>query len=85
MPVDTSDGNRNAVLYDCPTTEWTFDAAKDLVTKGTIVKKYFINDTGNLFFTVRITYINRKDTPILMERIKTGDKIDFPLRGLTIE
>jgi hypothetical protein len=85
MPVDTSDGSHNAVLYDCPTTEWNFDTAKDLLVKGTITKKYFINDTANVFFTVHITYMNRKDTPILMTEVKTGDEKDFSLSGLTIK
>lgn len=85
MPVDTVDGSRNAILYDCPTTELNFDEGKDLVLKGTIIKKYFINDTANVFFTVHVTYMNRKDTPILMEKVKTGDKKDFSLAGLSIE
>lgn len=85
MPVDTAENYHNAVLYDCPATEWTFDKGKDLIIKGTVTKKYFINDTANVFFTVHVTYMNRKDTPILMEKVKTGDKKDFSLNGLTIE
>lgn len=85
MPVDTADGSRNAVLYDCPDTEWTFDKGKDLILKGTITKKYFINDIANVFFTVRVTYMNRKDTPVLMEQVKIGHSKDFSLTGLTIE
>ena len=85
MPVDTSYGDRNAVLYDCPSTEWTFDAAKDLIIKGTVIKKYFLTDTANVFFTVRVTYMNRKDTPVLMKAVKTGDTNDFSLTGLTIK
>ena len=85
MPVDTTDNYRNAVLYDCPDTEWTFDKGKDLILKGTILNKYSINDTANVFFTVLVTYINRKDTPILMEKVRTGDKKDFSLAGLKIE
>lgn len=85
MPVDTADNYRNAVLYDCPTTEWTFDEGKDLIIKGTITKKYFINDTANVFFSVRVIYMNRKDTDILMTKTKLGDKKDFSLTGLKIE
>lgn len=85
MPVDTSDGSHNAVIYNCPTIEWTFDAAKDLLVKGTITNKYFLNDTANVFFTVHITSMNRNDTPILMTEVKTGDKKDFSLSGLTIK
>ncbi|WP_133054552.1 DUF6794 domain-containing protein [Niastella populi] len=85
MPVDTSEGNRNAVHYNCPTTEWAFNERKDLILKGTVTKKFFINDTANVFFTVRVTYLNRKDTPILMEQVQTGNERNFSLIGLTIE
>lgn len=85
MPVDTSGGNRNAVLYNCPTTEWAFNEGKDLIIKGTVTEKYFVNDTANVFFTVRVTYLNRKDTPILMEQVKTGNERNFSLKGLKIE
>ncbi len=85
MPVDTTEGNRNAVLYNCPTTEWVFNEGKDLVLKGTVTKKFFINDTANVFFTVRITYLNRKDTRILMEQVQMGKEKDFSLTGLKIE
>lgn len=85
MPVDTADGSRNAVLYDCPTTEWTFDEGKDLILKGIVTKKYFINDTANVFFTIRINFMNRKDTEILMTKVKVGDKKNFPLTGLKME
>lgn len=85
MPVDTSYGGRTAVLYDCPTAEWTFDKGKDLIIKGTVTRKYFINDTANVFFTIRIQYMNRKDTEILMTKVKTGEQKDFPLTALKIE
>jgi len=85
MPVNTSNGHRNAVFYICPKTEWSFDQKKDLVIKGTVTKKYFINDTANVFFTVRIDSMNRKDTEILMTEVKKGDQKDFSLKGLKIE
>jgi hypothetical protein len=85
MPVDTADNYRNAVLYDCPTTVWNFDEGKDLILKGTIIRKYFINDTANVFFNVRVTYLNREDTEILMTKTKVGDKKDLSLTGLKIE
>ncbi|RFM35031.1 hypothetical protein DXN04_06420 [Chitinophaga silvisoli] len=85
MPVDTSEGNRNAILYNCPTTEWVFNEKKDLILKGIVTKKYFINDTANAFFTVRVTYLNRKDTRILMEQVQIGNEKNFSLTGLKIE
>jgi hypothetical protein len=85
MPVDTTGGSRNAVFYNCPKTEWTFDKRKDLIIKGTVKKKYFINNASNVFFTVQIKYMNRKDTEILMTEVKTGDWKDFSLKGLHVE
>jgi hypothetical protein len=85
MRVDTAYGGRNAVIYNCPKTEWAFDKKKDLIIKGTITRKYFINDTANVFFTVCIKYMNHKDTEILMTKVTTGDQKDFSLTGLKIE
>jgi len=85
MPVDVSDSYRNAVLYDCPTIEWTFDAKKDLVIKGEIVNKFFINDTANVFFSVKIESLSNSKTQILMTPVKVGDKKDFSLDGLKVE
>jgi len=85
MPVDVSDNSRNAVLYDCPTIEWTFDPKKDLLIKGKIVNKYFINDTANVFFSVKIESLSNSKTEILMTPVKVGDKKDFSLNGLRVE
>lgn len=85
MPIDTTNGSRNAVIFICPKTEWTFDKGKDLIIKGFVAKKYFINDTANVFFTVCIKSMNRKDAEILMTKVKTGDQKDFSLKGLRIE
>jgi len=85
MPVDISDSYRNAVLYDCPTIEWTFDPKKDLLIKGKIIEKFFINDTSNVFFKVIIESLNNSNTEILMNPVKVGDKKDFSLYGLRVE
>ncbi|SRR5258705_3377443 len=85
MPVDVSDNYRNAVLYNCPTIEWTFDPKKDLLIKGKLVNKYFINDTANVFFTIKIESLSNSKTEILMTPVKVGDKKDFPLDGLRVE
>jgi hypothetical protein len=36
MPVDTADGQRNAVIYDCPNIDWTYNAKVDLQIDGVI-------------------------------------------------
>lgn len=85
MPVDTTEGRRNAFLYDCPTPDWTFDEGKDLVLRGKIVEKYFINDTANVFFTVRVQFLNQKDVQVLMRDVKAGDTTKFSLKHLRVE
>jgi hypothetical protein len=85
MHVDTSYGMRNAMVFQCPANTRAFDVNKDLILKGTLTKKYFINDTANMFFVLDINYMNRSDTKILMTTVKMGDKKDFSLTGLTIE
>ena len=47
--------------------------------------KHFINDTTNVFFTIQIVHMNRKNIKILMTDAKAGDEKDFSLAGLTIE
>src|SRR5215203_6621690 len=85
MPVYTlEDNSRNAFMYDCPKTEWTFNERKDLLLKGTITNKHFINDTANVLFTIHIMHMNHKDIKILMIETKAGDERDFSLAGLTI-
>jgi hypothetical protein len=85
MPVDFSDNFRNAVYYDCPTIDWTFDSKKDLLIKGEIVKKFFINDTSNIFFTVKVKSLSNNKTQILMTSVKVGEEKDFSLVGLKVE
>jgi hypothetical protein len=85
MPVAFEDNVRNAFMYDCPTTDWTFNENKDLLLRGIITNKHFINNKSNVFFTIRIIYMNRKDTTILMTEAKPGDERDFSLAGLTIQ
>jgi hypothetical protein len=85
MAVDTSDGARNAIIYECPNRDWTFNPKVDLMVAGIITKKYFIKDSLNVFFTVYIKKLNHPNTTILMENAKVGDSVNFHLSGLTIK
>ena len=49
------------------------------------MKKYFINSPANAFFTVKINFMNHKDTEIFMTKVNIGDTKDFSLGGLLIE
>jgi len=85
MPVDKTDGSRNAVINMCPNVSWKFDPKIDLLIKGIVVKKFNINSPSNVFFKVKINNVNRSDTDVLMEKVQIGDNMDFSLNGLTVE
>lgn len=85
MSVDTSDGQRNAVIVNSTKREWTFDPKKDLVIQGIITNKYFLNDSLNVFFSVKILSMNFENTTILMREVKPNDIFDFHLDKLRIE
>ena len=40
MDVDAKFGTRNAILHECPNTEWSFDYKNDLMIKGIVLDKY---------------------------------------------
>lgn len=84
MLVDTDGGERNATILQCPNIDWKYNPDKDLKVSGIITDKYFINDSSNVFFKVKITKMNIRNTMIIGESVKTGDIVDFSLKGLTI-
>jgi hypothetical protein len=85
MPVDTSSGNRNAVIYGCPTTDWSFDKTVDLKFSAIVKDKYNINSTTNVFFKLEVLKMNFPKTQILMKTVTEGSEIDLNLTGLKIE
>lgn len=85
MPVYHTEDSRNAVIQLCPDVSWKFDPKTDLLIEGMVVKKYNINSPSNVFFTVQIKSLNRKDTDVLMKQVKIGEEMSFSLNGLTIK
>jgi len=84
MPVDTADGQRNAIKYVC-NIDWIYNSKVDLQIDGVIKDKYFRNDSNNVFFKVLITKLNFPNTTVLMKPIKVNEIMDFSLVGLRIE
>ncbi|WP_439694951.1 DUF6794 domain-containing protein [Mucilaginibacter sp. AW1-7] len=85
MPVDTSYNNMNAVQYQCPNNEWTFNAQKDLFLKGKITEKYFINSPENVFVKVQIISMSQRGIKIFSEEANVGKILNFGLAGLRIK
>jgi len=84
MPVDTSDGQRNAFKYVC-NIDWVYNSKVDLQIDGVIKDKYFINDSNNVFFKVLIMKLNFPNTTVLMKSVKVNDMMDFSLLGSRIK
>ncbi|MGC3946454.1 MAG: hypothetical protein QM762_18350 [Chryseolinea sp.] len=84
FPVDDSSNNRNAVIYSCPTTQWTFDDNNDLRVEGIVTRKFHINSATNHFIDYEIIRMNYENTRILGQEVALGDTIDLHLGALTI-
>lgn len=85
MAVDTTQNQRNAIMYDCPSVSWSFDHRKDLKINGIVENKYFINSDSNVFFKVRIKSMNFTNTRILSDTVNVGEIKDFSLSHLRIQ
>lgn len=85
MDVDAKFGTRNAILHECPDTEWSFDYKNGLIVKGIITQKYDIEDKSNFFFRVKISYLNSDDTTILFKKVKPSDNVEFGLKYLLVK
>jgi hypothetical protein len=85
MTVDTSSGQRNAVLIEDPKSDWIFYPEKDLSIQAIVTDKYFLTDSSNVFFRAKIVAMNFENTKILMKEVKTNGTYDFHLDKLRIE
>ncbi|MFD2823944.1 DUF6794 domain-containing protein [Lacinutrix iliipiscaria] len=77
MPVSE---NNSVVDYPCPTMDWEFRNSFDLSVDGIITEKYFIYDSTNVFFTIKVLTKNNLNTKIMMEEINIGDEFKVSLR-----
>jgi len=85
MDVDAKFGTRNAVLHECPDTEWSFDYKNDLMIRGIVSEKYEYNDKGNMFFKVKIGFISSPNTTVLFKTPKVNDLMEFGLKYLLVK
>jgi len=77
MPVSESN---SVVDYPCPTMEWEFRDLFDLEVNGIITDRYFINDSTNTFFTVKLLTKNNPSTKIMMNEVDIGEEFNVSLR-----
>ena len=85
MDIDAKFGTKNAVLHECPDTEWSFDYRNDLIVKGIVAEKYEYKDQGNMFFKVKISHLSQDNTTIRFRNVKPNDILEFGLKYLLIK
>jgi hypothetical protein len=85
LKVDEQFETRNARKVECPDTEWSFNYKKDLIVKGIVTDKYYLNNESNVFLKVRITYMNFENTPIFFKSARPSDVYDFALKHLLVK
>ncbi|MCG2793101.1 MAG: hypothetical protein L6262_06120 [Weeksellaceae bacterium] len=83
-PVNTADGESNAVIYEDNST-WAFNPKKDLKITGIVKEKFYLNHITNVFFKIQITKMSKENTNVLGQEMKVGNTYDFHLNKLTID
>lgn len=76
MPVGD---NYSVVNYSCPNLDWDFNPSKDLSVNGIITNKYFVQDSLDLFLTIKILTKNHTHIEIYLEEVNVGDEFEVSL------
>jgi hypothetical protein len=85
MDVDAKFGTRNAILHECPDTEWSFDYKNDLLIKGIVTDKYASAAEKNVSLKVKILSLSSENTTVFFKIIKPSDEMEFYLRYLLVK
>jgi hypothetical protein len=85
MDVDAKFGTRNAILHQCPDTEWSFDYKNDLLIKGIVLDKYSNASKKNVSLKIKIAHLSSENTTVLFKKVKPSDEMEFYLRYLLVK
>lgn len=85
LDVDAKFGTRNAIVHQCPDTEWSFDYKNDLLIKGIILDKYSNASKKNVSFKVKIAHLSSENTTVFFKNVKPLDEMEFYLRYLLVK
>ena len=85
LDVDAKFGTRNAIVHQCPDTEWSFDYKNDLMIKGIVIDKYSNAEKKNVSFKVKVTYLSSDNTTVFFKTIKPSSEMEFYLRYLLVK
>lgn len=85
MDVDAKFGTRNAILHECPDTEWSFDYKNDLLIKGIVLDKYSNAEKKNVSLQIKIVYLSSENTTVFFKILKPSDEMEFYLRYLLVK
>jgi hypothetical protein len=85
LDVDAKFGTRNAILHECPDTEWSFDYKNDLLIKGIVMDKYSNAAKKNVSFKIKLAYLSSENTTVFFKKVKPSDEMEFYLRYLLVK
>lgn len=85
LDVDAKFGTRNAILHECPDTEWSFDYKNDLLIKGVVTDKYSNTQKKNVSFKIKIGSLSAENTTVFFKKVKASDEMEFYLRYLLVK
>ncbi len=85
LDVDAKFGTRNAILHQCPDTEWSFDYKNDLLIKGIVSDKYSNAAKKNVSLKVKIASLSSEKTTVFFKNMKPSDEVEFYLRYLLVK
>ncbi len=85
LDVDAKFGTSNAILHECPNTEWSFDYKNDLMIKGIVLDKYSNTEKKKVSLKVKIAYLSSENTTVFFKKIKVSDEVEFYLRYLLVK
>lgn len=84
LDVDAKFNTRNAIVHECPNTEWEFDSVNDLLIKGIVLDKYANASKQNVSLKVKVVSLSSTNTTVFFKHIKPLDEVEFYLRYLLV-
>lgn len=85
LDVDAKFGTRNAILHECPNTEWSFDYKNDMLIKGIVLEKYSSASKKNVSLKIKIASLSSPNTTVFFKNLKPSDVMEFYLRYLLVK
>lgn len=85
LDIDEKFNTKNAILHECPNTEWSFDYKNDMIIKGIVTEKFSSAAKKNVSLKVKISSLSAANTTVFFKIMKPSDEVEFYLRYLVVK